>query len=78
MQLVLFEIEVYCGMAHLFYILFESMLILIFYEMSLDTMYINHIKAFGNKHDAAFSVSLIEAILNCIKRMFTEISRVLL
>ena len=41
-------------------------------------MYIGHINSFNNKQDNACVVSLISDILNCIKRIIPDITRVIL
>ena len=46
--------------------------------MSQEKIYINHINAFDNKQDTTCVISLIEAILNCIKRILTYITNVIL
>ena len=48
------------------------------YEMRQETMYINHINTFYHKQDAAYFLSIIEAILNSIKRIFPDITRVIM
>ena len=45
------------------------------YEMRQEIMYINHIDVFDDKQDSACSVSLIEAIFNCIKWILPDITR---
>ena len=41
-------------------------------------MYIGHINASDNKHDTNYFISLIQDILNCIKRILPNINRVIL
>ena len=48
------------------------------YEMRQCTICINHINVFDHKQDSACVVSLIEAILNCIKRILPYINGLIL
>ena len=48
------------------------------YEMRQETMYINHISGFNNKKDATYVIYIIESRLKCIKRIFPDITGVIL
>ena len=48
------------------------------YDKSQETMYIDHINALDNKQYCDCVVSIIEDILNCIKRIFPDITKVTL
>ena len=48
------------------------------YDMRQYIMYIGHINASDNKHDTNYFISLIQDILNCIKRILPNINRVIL
>ena len=47
------------------------------YEMMQDKVYINHINALDKYPDAECGVSLVEAILNYINRIFPHITKVI-
>ena len=48
------------------------------YTMRKETMYIDHINTIDKKEDATVVVLLIGAILNCIKRILTNITNMIL
>ena len=45
--------------------------------MRQGTIYIDHINAFDNKKDSTCVISLIEAIVNCIRMILSDITRVI-